>query len=240
MKLADLKRRLDRGKYTASRGYPELGFNDGVEMLMDVVVAPGKMALIFGNDSDSGPAPYRIVVFNVLEAIDGEAPVVACARAWPPAMWQFQRVTGQDVAVWDDRLDDYDDFEDVAIAGALAQLVDLAPEPTPELLTFTFVRWRSNTQDLGWVPAGVMLAKPDRSGILSAPFDGFEDEADDWSTRFEQVGENILDELPTFAGRDTDIEQPESIKATSFENAADRAKYRVAAEYYAATGKSLY
>jgi len=235
--LQDLVKLSLTKKLVVFRHLPEIGVEDQPLPCLEIYVRGNKLAWA----TPSGrAAPYVVRSAFVVSAQNyGARIVVESAQGFPVTSFVFREAIEGEVTVWDAAQEELDDLDDQMEAEVKMEVEKLSKPSSPALTPFAFVSW-SAVVDGNLLPAGVMLANPDRSGILASPFRGFEDEADFWSQRFDQVSETILDELSEYAGRDQDIGTPESVKASSFEDAIDRAKYRVAAQHYAETGKSLY
>lgn len=240
MNLKQFKARIDGDKYGVVRRFPEVGADEQFGAVMDVVVAGKRLAVIFGNDEESGPGPYRIREIRVNEFIDlGDEVVLGEALDWPVTAWQFAKQRGDAADVWDARHADYHDFEDAAEAQAV-ELLGGPPMPDPPATRrFEFVRW-SVMVGGQLSPAGVALRRVDGAGLRIEEFPGHEDAADFWSSRYTFVPENFLADINHASGRDEMFSSPETIQAPSFEEALDRAKYEFAKEHYAETGRILY
>ncbi|MCK5644550.1 MAG: hypothetical protein KAJ19_27375 [Gammaproteobacteria bacterium] len=246
MKLPDLARLTFRGKYSLARTYPEIGHEDQLGNLFDVFVRENMVAAITSGDTGAGEAyrSYGFTGFEVIDAFgDGRLVTVTEKRGWPVTAWRFQRLTGpEDVESWDRSHDEYDDSEDEAKAWSEEMFKDpaiRADEPTG-LKRFKYVLWRVLVLGRGWLPAGVVFVKPDRTRLVIGNFAGFEDDALFWEGRYEFVPDNFLSDVNSQSGRDEMFSDVHNVMASSFDDALERSKYAVAKEHYEQTGRSLY
>lgn len=241
MDLTQFKTRIGNGKYGLVRRFPEVGADERFGMVMDVVVSGKRLAVVLGNDEESGPGPYRVREIHVGELINlgDDEVVIGEPLEWPVTTWHFSKQLSGAVDEWDARHTDYHDFEDAAEAQA-AQLLAGPPLPVPGAPTnrFKFVRWSVVAGGQAF-PAGVILRHPD-GGLRAEEFPGHENAADFWSSRYTFVPENFLEDINHASGRTEMFSEPETIRAPSFEEALDRAKYTFAKDHYAETGRSLY
>ena len=238
MSLSDLVQMSRSKKLMVIRRQHEIGLDD-VPIPCLFVAASGSKKLAWATPS-GGAGPYVARGFHIAEALHtGDSVVAVASQSFPPTTFVFRPADGDEVPAWDQADEDLDEFDAQIESEVTARATQLVRPPEPQLRSFDFVRWRALTPD-GWADAGVLFARPDRSGVDVGAFDGFEDDALAWSDRFEQVGTGILNELPTYAGRDQDIGPPENVLAVDYENALDRAKYAVAKDHFAETGRSLY
>jgi len=241
VKPADLKRRIDAGKYSVARVYPEIGTADPTGMVMDIFALRDRVAVVLAGDREGG-YQYHVVTFRVAETVDsGDVITVVERRDWPVTTWRFVRLVGAAAAQWDLEHDDYDDAEDAAEEQALETLEQLEDPPAVALRRFSVVRWQSLASDQpSMVPAGVGMRRADGTGLDVSAFRGFEGDAQFWRERYTFVPENFLADINHASGRDEMFSKPEFIRAPSFEEALDRAKYEFAKDHFAETGRSLY
>jgi hypothetical protein len=179
-------------------------------------------------------------VSEIISLDDGVVTLVE-DREWPVTVWQLRPVRGADESeAWDRAEAAYDDVEDEAKAWSDEMFKDMAIKVTPpDLSPFRHVRW-SVLKGGEHVPAGVMIVRPDRSGLEVGAFNGFDDAAAYWAGRFEQIGTDFLVDINHAAGRAEMFSPPITVPAESVDDALDRAKYEYAKEHYADTGRSLY
>jgi len=240
MDLAQFKAQIDSGKYGLVREFPEVGAEELFGEVMDVIVGRSRLAVIIGNDEESGPGPFRVRTLRVSEVISLGPDKVTVVEdvGWPVTAWQFVRRKPGEDAVWNTRLAYYDDYEDAAESLATQKLSEMPAHRESELQRFDYVQW-SVIVGGEVMPAGVLLRHPD--GVLRVEeFHGHEDDADYWSSRYEFVPENFLDDINHSSGRDEVFSETKVVLANSFADALDRAKYAFAKEHYEQTGRSLF
>lgn len=227
--------------------------------------APTMAALVWprvGFRSDSYPAYYgrssgnRMVwvgagsPFNVYSSYVHEVIPMGEDRVllrvddhFPEQAIEFSRATSEaDRNDWEASLGGIDE-SDVQIDAEMARRLPAIPDyPEPKLgHVLHFVRWsRFDRGDI--VPRGILAEAPsDERGkrLFVSAFPKCEEEALGWIRRRFKADDLLL-ELPEFAGRMVTVSGPMSIRGENRANAMLRALHEFGADYYRETGRSMF
>lgn len=222
---------------------PEISVPSAHYFLLDAAAGPDRIALIMpGLKGADGPKAMSSFVRSVIQT-DGLTRLLIEAE-FPVQALDLQEATGELAAAHQRVFDDYDENVTSEESKAkLAHALDNVVVPTTPELTAAhqFVRW-SRWEGGTWKPAGVVGARPDQRAYALA-FPGHESKAGKIQSDFTEIEspEHFLNEdLPEALGRMGSVSAPETVKGASFEDAADRALYRFAADVFKKTGQTLY
>jgi hypothetical protein len=236
MTLQDVADFINNNRVTSRYQQPAVGL-DSHPIPVFLATVKGKK-LGFVNPQETTVAPSVATVHEVFEHGDGFS--VRVDEPWFEQSITFEHISKDNEilnAIWRNTLDAISENDD-----EVHQMLDTALNDTVndtfdegQLKNFDYVRWSGFDVELGeQVPMGVIVVG-EENRLAARAFPGYHQDA----TQFGGAAVS-LDQAGAIADQLSIISAPMSIRASSWEDAAVRAQYDYAKDYYAETGRSVY
>ena len=236
MTLQDVADFINNNRVSSRYQQPATGVDSHPVPVFLATVKGQKLGFV--NPQETTVAPSVAIVHEILPYGDGFS--LRVDEPWYEQSITFERIpkdNGILNAIWRNTLDAISENDDEVHQMLNDALNDTINDTFDEgqLKSFDYVRWSGFDPDEGrQVPMGVLVVGPENR-LAARAFPGYHQDAAQFggaAVSLEQAGV-IADQLSI-------ISAPVTIKASSWEDAAARAQYAYAKEYYAETGRSVY